>query len=93
MHGDVHERRDSILKHLDAQRKIHVVGAGAFGAKSSHRPESTPNFYQVLRISRDLTSIRVHTRRKNRENGGWEGWPCYQTDQAFQFNTYFDINL
>ncbi len=73
LHGDVHEHRRSIVDHWKAN-KLHILGAGSFGARPDDRAPSTPCLYNLLEISRDLKSIRVHTRQQRTPNGAWEGW-------------------
>jgi small GTP-binding protein len=59
LHGDVHKHRDDLLNYLDARRRIHAIGGGAFGARMEDRPESTPRSYSLLEVARDLGRIRV----------------------------------
>jgi hypothetical protein len=73
LHGDVHEMRRDLICYWH-EGGLHVVGSGSFGARAQDRPESTPCLYNLLEISRDLKSVRVHTRRQSKPDGPWEGW-------------------
>jgi len=93
LHGDVHEERADLFNYLDSNRQIHVIGAGAFGAAADHRPESTPKHYHLIRINRDLSEVRICTRCKRREGGGWEGWPFYPGPEPHIRHTHYDITV
>ena len=90
LHGHVHEDRADLFGHLHP-RKIHVVGAGSFGASPAGRPESTPQLYNLLEIARDHTSARVYTRRMARQGGAWEPWPAWEGDTPNHKRAYYDI--
>lgn len=73
LHGHIHESSTDLLGYLHP-RSLHAVGTGSFGAKRTHRPESTPRLYQLLEISPDRSSVRVHTRSLDKLGGPWEPW-------------------
>jgi 3',5'-cyclic AMP phosphodiesterase CpdA len=73
LHGHIHEDLADLIFHTHSQQ-IYAVGAGSFGAIAKHRPESTPNLYNLLEVQRDHSSIRVHTRHKKKKDGAWEVW-------------------
>jgi hypothetical protein len=73
LHGDVHEMRRDLIGYWH-EKKLHVVGSGSFGVRAKERPESTPRLYNILEISRDLRSARVHTRCQSKPDGRWDGW-------------------
>ncbi|MRG90807.1 metallophosphoesterase [Polyangium spumosum] len=78
LHGHVHEDRAALLYHLDPVRKVHVIGAGSFGAPADHRPPSVPRLYNLITIPRDHGRMRVDTRALRKEGGAWEAsctWP------------------
>jgi hypothetical protein len=77
LHGHIHEDRADLVGYLHPTRKLHVVGAGSFGAPVNDRPESTPRLYNVLEVWRDHSKIRVHTRCLRRDGGAWEGWAVW----------------
>ena len=93
VHGDVHEVRRNQHKPW-AGGGLYVAGAGAFGAASEDRPESTPRLYNLLEIQRDLGSVRVHTRQQPRAEGAWSGlyeWP--DPEGGDRRVPYYDIQL
>lgn len=80
LHGHVHEART--YQHSwfrQAEGKIEIVGAGAFGARERARPESVPLLYNVLEIEQgdEMIGIRVHTRAKSTPEGAWQGWKVW----------------
>ncbi len=77
LHGDVHKHRDDVMNYLDAGRRIHVVGGGAFAVRMEERPESTPRLYSVLEVARDLRSVRVIRRRQDTAEGPYEAFAVY----------------
>ena len=93
LHGDVHEERAGLINYLEPTNRLHVVGAGAFGAAADHRPESTANHYHLIKITRDHSNIRVHTRSKAKSRGGWEGWAHYPAAELHTRNTYYDFQV
>ena len=52
LHGHVHEERADLVGYVHP-RKIHIVGAGSFGAVKEDRPESTPRLYNMMEIARN----------------------------------------
>ena len=72
LHGHLH-KADKGLYSYDVTadgRKIHVIGAGTFGAPVAEQTPGHPLQYNLLRISgRTLT---VETRRRSEPNGAWE---------------------
>ncbi len=76
LHGHVHEERADLVNYLHS-RRMHVVGAGSFGAPMHHRPESVPRLFNLLEIQRDLRRLKVHTRCLRRQGGAWEGWAVW----------------
>ena len=93
LHGDVHEHRDVLLNHLDAGRRIHVIGGGAFGASSSDRPESTPRLYSLLEVDRNLKSIRVMRRRQKTANGSYDAYAIYPGPDTNTKKSEYTIDL
>jgi GTPase SAR1 family protein len=77
LHGDAHSfRRDEVGAWT--KPRIHVVGAGSFGASAADKGEAVPRLYNVLEIERDFRKITVHTRRQRTPDGDWDGhaeWP------------------
>lgn len=93
LHGDVHKRRDDLLNYLDARRRIHVVGGGAFGTRMEDRPESTPRLYSVLEVARDLGAIRVIRRRQNTAEGAYEAHAVYPGEDRHSMRGEYGIEF
>ncbi|UQA57567.1 metallophosphoesterase [Polyangium aurulentum] len=91
LHGHVHEDRPDVVNYLHPVRRLHVVGAGSFGAPAHHRPESVPRLYNMVEIDRDLRKMRVHTRQKRRAGGAWEGWAAWPGTSAGERRTFYDV--
>ena len=93
LHGDVHDMNRDLFKYWH-RKKIHIIGAGSFGSPAEGRPESIPRLYNLLEIKRDLTSVRVHTRRQIKPDGPFEPsymWPTSDGDKGAL--PYYDIYL
>ncbi|WP_309896407.1 metallophosphoesterase [Archangium sp.] len=93
LHGHVHEDRADLVNHLHAERRIHVMGAGSFGAPTHDRPESVPRLFNLLEVQRDLRSLRVHTRCMRKQGGAWEGWAVWPGEKPSERRTYYDVSL
>jgi Icc-related predicted phosphoesterase len=93
LHGHVHETRADLIGYTHSN-KMHVIGAGSFGAIAAHRPESMPRLYNLLEIDFDHSSVRVHTRRMAKTGGAWEGWAVWPSgSDKFSKRSYYDIDL
>jgi small GTP-binding protein len=92
LHGHIHEDRADVFRYLDPQ-KVHIVGAGSFGAPMKDRPESVPRLYNVLEVDRDFTKLRINTRSLRKEGGAWEGWAVWPGASSDQRLTHYDIKL
>jgi small GTP-binding protein len=92
LHGHVHEDRADLMSYLEP-RKLHVVGAGSFGAPASQRPESTPRLYNLLEIARDHSWVRVHTRCLKKRGGAWEGSAVWPGEEPRSRLTFYTIPL
>ncbi len=73
LHGHVHEERVEVFNYLHPTR-IHVVGAGTFGAPAKDRPESTPRQYNLIQFDKRKEVVRVNTRAAIRTGGAWSEW-------------------
>src|SRR6266542_1781426 len=93
LHGHVHEERADLVGYLHPTRKLHMAGAGSFGAVAAHRPSSTPRLYNLIEIPRDHNLIRVHTRCMRRESGAWDGWAVWPGDNASVKKAFYEIKL
>jgi WD40 repeat protein/GTPase SAR1 family protein len=93
LHGHVHEERADLVGYLHPIRKLHVAGAGSFGAVAAQRPPSTPKLYNLIEIPRDHSRIRVHTRCMRKESGTWEGWAVWPGENAFDKKAFYEIKI
>lgn len=93
LHGHVHESRADLMGYFHPTRKLHVVGAGSFGAPAADRPESTPRLYNVLEVQRTHDSMRVHTRCLRKQGGAWEGWAVWPGATATERRTCYEVKL
>jgi 3',5'-cyclic AMP phosphodiesterase CpdA len=92
LHGHVHEDRADVVRYTDP-RKLHVAGAGSFGAVATDRPESTPRLYNLVEIPPDRSLIRVHTRCMRKDGGAWEGWAIWPGKGKGERRTFYEIPL
>ncbi|HZF50476.1 MAG TPA: metallophosphoesterase, partial [Polyangiaceae bacterium] len=93
LHGHVHEDRADLIGYLHPTRRVHVVGAGSFGAPAHHRPESVPRLYNVVEVARSSPSIRVHTRCLKKQTGAWEGWAAWPGSRPGEKRTYYEVDI
>ncbi|HEX8825794.1 MAG TPA: metallophosphoesterase [Archangium sp.] len=95
MHGHVHEDRADLVGYLHPTRKLHVMGAGSFGAPTYHRPESVPRLYNLLEVRRDLGSVKVHTRCLRKQGGAWEAWAVWPGEKPGDRNPlpFYEVKL
>ena len=92
LHGHVHEDRADLVNYLHP-RRIHLAGAGSFGAPARERPESTPRLYNILEIRRDLGGVRIYTRKLSQEGEAWGPWAVWQGGSPNDKKAYYDIEL
>lgn len=69
MHGHIHEAKDEYFNY-DDKRKIRIVGAGTFGAITKDQVPGIPHQYNLIRWYSDY--LEVHTRKKEKSDGGWK---------------------
>ncbi|HEX4950874.1 MAG TPA: TIR domain-containing protein [Blastocatellia bacterium] len=93
LHGHVHEDRADLIGYLHPTRKLHIAGAGSFGAGAKERPPAIPRLYNVLEIWRDHSKIRVHTRCLKKEGGAWDGWAVWPGQDNLSKRSFYEINL
>ncbi len=93
LHGHVHEDRADQVRQPHSDRRLHVIGAGSFGAPTADRPEAVPRLYNLLEVSRDLSNLRVHTRCMRKEGGAWQGWAAWKGPEKGLMQTYYDVPL
>jgi GTPase SAR1 family protein/predicted phosphodiesterase len=93
LHGHVHEDRADLVNYLHPERRLHVMGAGSFGAPMHHRPESVPRLFNLLEVQRDLRRIRVHTRSLRQQGSAWGAWAVWPTDKPGERRAFYDVTL
>ncbi|MDI3285235.1 metallophosphoesterase [Polyangium sp. 15x6] len=91
LHGHVHEDRADLVGYLHPARRIHVVGAGSFGAPADHRPASVPRLYNLITIPRDLGRMRVDTRSLRKDEGIWEPWCTWPGDNPGERRAHYEV--
>ncbi|MFN7929418.1 MAG: hypothetical protein U0Y68_16020 [Blastocatellia bacterium] len=93
LHGHVHEDRADLVGYLHPTRKLHIAGAGSFGAGAKERPPAIPRLYNVVEIWRDQSKIRVHTRCLKKEGGAWGGWAVWPGADKDTKRSSYEIKL
>jgi predicted phosphodiesterase len=93
LHGHVHEDRAELVNYLHPERRLHVMGAGSFGAPMHHRPESVPRLFNLLEVQRDLRSIRVHTRSRHKQGSAWGAWAQWPGEKRGEKRAFYDVTL
>jgi hypothetical protein len=88
--GHVHEDRADLSGYLHP-RKVHVAGAGSFGAEAEDRLESTPRLYNLVEVARDQGRIKVYTRCMCKEGGAWEPHAIWLGDKPGERRAYYVI--
>ena len=93
LHGDVHEAISGLFGYRQPGIDVEILGAGSFGSAAEGRPESTPRLYNLLEIQPDHSSVRVHTRRRPKSDGPWDGYHEWPNPKSPGRLSYFDIDL
>lgn len=93
LHGHVHEDRADLVNYLHSERRIHVMGAGSFGAPMRERPESVPRLFNLLEVQPELQRLRVHTRCLRKQGGAWEGWAVWPGEKPGERRTFYEVAL
>ena len=93
LHGHLHEHVAERIGYRHPTRRLHIIGAGSFGAPAYARPESMPRLYNLLEIERDLSNVRVHTRCRARDHGPWSGWAVWAGAGPLEKRTFYQIRL
>jgi len=70
LHGHIHEAIEGYHKY-DADRGIHIVGAGTFGARTSDRAASIPLQYNLITCDIRKAEFTVETRKREKSDGAW----------------------
>lgn len=69
MHGHIHEAKNEYFNY-DDKKKIRIIGAGTFGAITKEQVPGIPHQYNLIRWYSDY--LEVHTRKKEKSDGGWK---------------------
>nr|VFJ44773.1 MAG: 3',5'-cyclic AMP phosphodiesterase CpdA [Candidatus Kentron sp. FM]VFJ52131.1 MAG: 3',5'-cyclic AMP phosphodiesterase CpdA [Candidatus Kentron sp. FM]VFK07624.1 MAG: 3',5'-cyclic AMP phosphodiesterase CpdA [Candidatus Kentron sp. FM] len=70
LHGHIHEAMEGFHQYDDT-RKIHIVGAGTFGAPAKKQITGIPLQYNLLTLDPATGEMRVDTRKKEKPHGAW----------------------
>ena len=70
LHGHIHEAIQG-FHHYDDRRKIHIIGAGTFGAPANEQVTSIPLQYNLLTFDPKTGEMTVSTRKKDKPDGAW----------------------
>ena len=70
IHGHVHEVGQGFYKY-DAERCLHIIGAGTFGAPVKNQVLGIPLQYNLLTLDQKNRIITVETRKKEKPDGAW----------------------
>jgi len=65
MHGHIHQAQKSFYDY-DPKRKIHIIGAGTFGAPVKEQVSGIPLQYNLLKYDLNQKLITIETRKKER---------------------------
>jgi UDP-2,3-diacylglucosamine pyrophosphatase LpxH len=71
MHGHIHEAIEDFYKY-DQDRKLHIIGAGTFGAPTHEQVTGIPLQYNLLCIEPETQIMTVETRKKEKVDGAWK---------------------
>jgi hypothetical protein len=93
LHGHVHEERADLIGYLHPTNRLHVLGAGCFGAPLRERPESTPRLYNLVELGADRRTVRVHTRQLRRSGSAWEPWCVWPGATGGERRAYYEFEL
>ncbi len=93
LHGHVHEDRADLVNYLHPERRLHVMGAGSFGAPTHERPESVPRLFNLLEVQPERQRLRVHTRCMRKPGGPWEGWAVWPGEKPGDRRSYYEVTL
>lgn len=70
LHGHIHEAAQGFYRY-DANRGLHIIGAGTFGAWVRELVPAIPWQYNLLVYDPQAHSITVETRKRERPDGAW----------------------
>lgn len=91
LHGHSHELQINATKHTDP--RCVTIGSGAFSARATARPESTPMLYNLISADRVNGEIEVNSRMMKTNGGSWEAHTVFMTDDPNQKTSIFKFNI
>ncbi|MCP4691854.1 MAG: hypothetical protein GY859_27665, partial [Desulfobacterales bacterium] len=93
LHGHIHKTDAGLFRYdMSADgRRIHIIGAGAFGAPVKEWTPGYPLQYNLLRLSGN--TLRVVTRRRIELNGAWEPDHMWRQGKGQPNLPHYDIPL
>lgn len=71
LHGHIHEAKNDLFTY-DAGHNIRMIGAGTFGAVRKERGDGIPRQYNIIEFDKTLRLLKVHTRKREKDNGIWQ---------------------
>jgi len=93
LHGHVHQADNRLFRYdrTAKGRRIEVVGAGTFGARSVELPTACPWQYNLLRFTGDR--VRVETRHRVADNAPWKAHACWSTGAGEEPRSWYELKL
>ncbi len=93
LHGHVHQADNRLFRYdrTAKGRRIEVVGAGTFGARSAELPTGCPWQYNLLRFTGDR--VRVETRHRVADNAPWKAHACWSTGAGEEPRSWYELEL
>lgn len=70
LNGHIHETTESLYNY-DDKHKIHIIGAGTFGAPKAEQVLGIPLQYNFIILDVKNRKVRVETRKKEKTDGAW----------------------
>ena len=70
LHGHIHEASQGFYQY-DDRRRIHIIGAGTFGAPAHEQVTGIPLQYNLLTFDPQTGEMTVNTRKKEKPDGAW----------------------
>ena len=72
LHGHIHDAQEQLWSYDSKRggRRIDILAAGTFGAKTKDLPPAVPWQYSLITI--DKGKVEVQARRRTRKNGAWK---------------------
>jgi small GTP-binding protein len=84
LHGHIYEVQEGFYQY-DSNRKLHIIGGGAFGAPAREQVTGIPLQYNLLQFDLAQGIINVKTRKKEKPDGDWSAdarWGDKETPSA-----------